>query len=172
MSPIAFKQHVGYILNYKFRETFNFSNQMRTNISLTFNFQLTPPLCASLDTQKKQSSCWHTVTTPNIVVSQPSCYSRAVYEDYIWACRRPLPVPCPALQMRLCPTPSSQTDPSSFLKCPSCDRCPLSFGGRRWWPPSAPRSPESCRTLFSSSWRSLTWRRQERDFQLEWVKWS
>lgn len=48
-----------------------------------------------------------------------------------------------------------------LLKCPSCDCCPLSFGDKRRWPPSTPRSPESCLTLISSSWRSSTWRKQD-----------
>lgn len=43
---------------------------------------------------------------------------------------------------------------------PSCHCCPPSFGGRRRWPPSSPRSPKSCPIPCVSSWRSSTWRRQ------------
>ena len=147
---------------------------MRTTVSLTFNFLLTSPLCASLDTKTSLLADIQFVTPPNIVVSQPS---RAVSRSHIWACRRPLSIACPNCRwdrtvaqqsdcaLFVCLTCFSQTDPLSFLKCPSCGRCPLSSGGRRRWPPSAPRSPESCLTLFSSSWRSLTWRRQKRFFK-------
>lgn len=94
-------------------------------------------------------------STPQPIVSQLSCHWHILAggrhqpqggQASIWPSFRP--------------KPSFQTDLLFFLRCPSCDRCLLSFGGRRWWPPSAPRSPESCLTLFSSFWGSLTWRRQ------------
>lgn len=158
-----------YMLSYKLRETFNMWDHMKC---LT-DIQLTPPLHVSLDTKTSRLVDMQYVTTANIIVSQPSSCSRAVYIDYIWACKWPFLMACPSCRWDrtvsdctlICPTLFSQTDPPSFLKCPSCDCRPLSFGDRRRWPPSAPRSPESCLTLFSSSWKSLTWRRKRRIFK-------
>lgn len=127
---------------------------MRANVSLTLSFQLTPHLYVSLDTHSplsdtvchicEQCSVWALLLLQGspqrlyLGLQATSCSGLSelqLRQDIIWL-------------QSICLTLFSQIDPLCFLRCPSC--CLLSFGGRSWWPPSDPHSPESCLTPISS----------------------